>query len=228
VFWVTSWCNRASWLFLPFFRLCLPPTTKTNSSGFQSSFEGYQYPGVPHDLKNKILSRLCFCSSSERTHSQNIFLFAGIQFNLNVTYTKKSKQEATFIIMIGSRAWFALMRRNVVYRKRNWIGTVRRLLISYLLSLLLSSQCDVGDRINERANQQLTSKSSALHDGVRLYLSFSVSWHCSFSRYDTLSVSFELCRILTRYFLTNDILTYYFAAPRVRLTHCLSRHFGGD
>jgi hypothetical protein len=27
--------------------------------------------------------------------------------------------------MIFSRAWFALMRRNLVYRRRNWLGTVR-------------------------------------------------------------------------------------------------------
>jgi hypothetical protein len=85
--------------------------------------------------------------------------------------------------MIGSRAWFALMRRNVVYRKRNWIGTVRRLLISYFLSLLLSSQCDVGDRTSERAKQQVTGKLSALHDGVRLYPPPCASpehpWHCS-------------------------------------------------
>jgi hypothetical protein len=27
--------------------------------------------------------------------------------------------------MLGSRAWRALVRRNILYRQRNWIGTVR-------------------------------------------------------------------------------------------------------
>jgi hypothetical protein len=34
--------------------------------------------------------------------------------------------------MIFSRAWFALMRRNLVYRKRHWLATVRFLARSLL------------------------------------------------------------------------------------------------
>lgn len=32
----------------------------------------------------------------------------------------------SFDTMIGSRAWFALMRRDIIYRRRNIIGSVRR------------------------------------------------------------------------------------------------------
>jgi hypothetical protein len=37
------------------------------------------------------------------------------------------------IIMLGSRSWFALMRRNAVYRKRNWVGSVREYIVLYCI-----------------------------------------------------------------------------------------------
>ena len=36
--------------------------------------------------------------------------------------------------MIFSRAWFALMRRNLIYRRRNWVGTVRIFCVLLLVS----------------------------------------------------------------------------------------------
>lgn len=37
--------------------------------------------------------------------------------------------------MLGSRSWRALMRRNIIYRKRNWLATVRNRSLSHFLLL---------------------------------------------------------------------------------------------
>jgi hypothetical protein len=38
--WVTSWCNRASWLFLLFFRLCLSPRLRPIPQGSKAALKG--------------------------------------------------------------------------------------------------------------------------------------------------------------------------------------------
>jgi hypothetical protein len=45
---------------------------------------------------------------------------------LKANFIKSRHQFPKSCIMIFSRAWYAIMRRNIIYRRRNWIGTVRR------------------------------------------------------------------------------------------------------
>ncbi|GKY90545.1 hypothetical protein MPSEU_000028200 [Mayamaea pseudoterrestris] len=50
---------------------------------------------------------------------------------------------------VGTRAWFALMRRNLVYRRRNWIGTILEILlpvgfIGVLVGIKVASQDTTG------------------------------------------------------------------------------------
>jgi len=60
-----------------------------------------------------------------------------------------SRPTASHPIMIFSRAWFALMRRNFVYRRRNWIGTVR--CVSFL-AFLIDVTGQIIARITEKAS----------------------------------------------------------------------------
>lgn len=60
-------------------------------------------------------------ASSSHDHIHN-FVKAKVQFRSCASPQVVQQREST--AMIFSRAWFALMRRNLVYRQRHWLATV--------------------------------------------------------------------------------------------------------
>lgn len=78
--------------------------------------------------------RCCCCSSGSACCTLVIGLvYYLLQLNTKLSYCKT---------MLGSRAWFALMRRNFVFRRRHWISSVSPLVDRSVVLLMLRLRID--------------------------------------------------------------------------------------